>query len=950
MSIRTRMKPQIEAIPLLLLLIQNAHLLPSDHSAAGAVRSKPEEATISGSHSQTHTDRYLGPEDCLKQQYTQLSCAKVSCPLGHRCSEGDAMCTCDPKPDECYSKEKVCTRNGKEYNTRCHAVAETCKDINKAPVFSHQGTNCSSDNTFEDILTVKDVIEVQLPKDSTKALVCQQGWNIAAAHVACHETSRRLAKTATNMKYSDVPRQNINLPDVCVPIFCKGHEYSLAECQIGSPVKLNDKSHIAVADCYSVRDNPSPGKKCDKGMFQCANGKCVQHKKTCDGINNCGDGSDEMCCKECRNDKAFHCKSNVCIAQRARNDGVPDCLDGDDEDSKATVEPRPSQAPVPEPTTPPAPAPTTPQAPTSTTPVPTTKPILTDDYLGPEGCLKHKFIQPSCVKAFCPPWMRCVDDVCVCKLPYMCLRLGPPACGHDGRRYLTHCQAMASSCRMNRKVFSHFGSQCSVTNVFSTFVKTDKEVIEVKLPNISRNALVCAEDWNMAAANVVCRDQSSGKAGGAGSVMFSEVQREDPGLPGVCVRVQCTGHEYSLAECNIYGDMRPLTSTDSVATVHCATEDADDRPAECEFSCANSQCVKLNDTCDGVNHCGDGSDEMCCKACRRGAFHCQSNVCIPPHAIGDGIRDCLGGDDEAVEKTDFLPRKDPPPKPVVISDPKQEIKRQRASLEVLQCGVPNMDYVPPVTDYGRGSRRRKRVVGGQETTPTQIQWQVAIQEDGKVNCGGAYLGGCWVLTAAHCVRAKPESFRVMFSLWMKRSIIDTTDIAFVKKVHIHYGYNAKTYENDIALLELKVLGGSDQCLHENPAIRAVCVPWSIQQFQPGHNCTISGWGRDREGVAQNKLLWASVALIENCHAHYPGRFRPGMMCAGDVEGSVDSCQGDSGGPLVCQDPSGMSYVWGVVSWGEKCGQKGYPGVYNQVAHYYDWIRVTTEKYITKYNN
>lgn len=72
--------------------------------------------------------------------------------------------------------------------------------------------------------------------------------------------------------------------------------------------------------------------------------------------------------------------------------------------------------------------------------------------------------------------------------------------------------------------------------------------------------------------------------------------------------------------------------------------------------------------------------------------------------------------------------------------------------------------------------------------------------------------------------------------------------------------------------------------------------------------------------------------------------------SGDLEGNVDSCQGDSGGPLVCKDASGVSYVWGIVSWGEKCGEAGFPGVYTKVAHYFEWIRQHTGwSAVTKYN-
>lgn len=66
----------------------------------------------------------------------------------------------------------------------------------------------------------------------------------------------------------------------------------------------------------------------------------------------------------------------------------------------------------------------------------------------------------------------------------------------------------------------------------------------------------------------------------------------------------------------------------------------------------------------------------------------------------------------------------------------------------------------------------------------------------------------------------------------------------IRKIFLmSHSYVANTYENDIALVKLQKLPFTEKCLVDNPAISAVCVPWSTHLFQPNHTCSISGWGR-----------------------------------------------------------------------------------------------------------
>ncbi|KFO90906.1 Enteropeptidase, partial [Buceros rhinoceros silvestris] len=123
-------------------------------------------------------------------------------------------------------------------------------------------------------------------------------------------------------------------------------------------------------------------------------------------------------------------------------------------------------------------------------------------------------------------------------------------------------------------------------------------------------------------------------------------------------------------------------------------------------------------------------------------------------------------------------------------------------------------------------------------------------------------------------------------------------------------------------------------------IQPICLPEKTQQFLPGINCSIAGWGRImNQGPTSDILQEAEVPLISNekCQQWMPEySITENMICAGYDIGGIDSCQGDSGGPLTSEDGNKWFLV-GVTSFGYNCSLPKRPGVYVRVTMFVDWI-------------
>lgn len=201
-------------------------------------------------------------------------------------------------------------------------------------------------------------------------------------------------------------------------------------------------------------------------------------------------------------------------------------------------------------------------------------------------------------------------------------------------------------------------------------------------------------------------------------------------------------------------------------------------------------------------------------------------------------------------------------------------------------------------------------------------------------CGGTLITDRHILTAAHCAnRIKVQDLWIRLGEYSFETAWETRAKSFrAVEIRIHSDFNTATYENDIALVKLL------KPATFNTYVWPVCLPSMNDDAFEGNIAHVIGYGAQYFGGPTSPVLMEVAVPIWNnseCQKKYLHRISDGVMCAGAP--NADSCQGDSGGPLMIQLQNQRWIVIGITSWGIRCGDPRYPGIYTRVNNYIEWI-------------
>ncbi|CAM1295041.1 Uncharacterised protein g1169 [Pycnogonum litorale] len=245
---------------------------------------------------------------------------------------------------------------------------------------------------------------------------------------------------------------------------------------------------------------------------------------------------------------------------------------------------------------------------------------------------------------------------------------------------------------------------------------------------------------------------------------------------------------------------------------------------------------------------------------------------------------------------------------------------------------------------------RDGIVRGVDASIEDWPWMVAIFRLNELNksqywCGGTIIDDFTVLSAAHCFQFRdPSKYVIRVEEYDLNSDTDGRHPIdhLVKEIRIHANYSKFAHYDDIAIMKTKT-----RIRYTNHA-KPICLPGRNIGDLNGSQASVIGWGDiEFAGPSASILQEAVQPIVSNSKCDndfkklstYSKIFRNGItagfLCADHGINKQDACRGDSGGPLMIY--RGSWIIVGIISFGYRCAETGFPGVYTRVSEYLSWI-------------
>ncbi|XP_067141771.1 chymotrypsinogen B-like [Centruroides vittatus] len=309
-----------------------------------------------------------------------------------------------------------------------------------------------------------------------------------------------------------------------------------------------------------------------------------------------------------------------------------------------------------------------------------------------------------------------------------------------------------------------------------------------------------------------------------------------------------------------------------------------------EGMCRNRKCLPASARCNGVDDCGDGSDEQC------------PNVVVPPNPT------C------GVQKI-----------PPVLNSMEERIIGGREAVPgswPWQVDL-QLNYVNPNGHMCGGA-----IVNSQwvitashcfQPQPNKLAWRLHFGKHNKFT------------------EDKTEIVRYVDRLVIYPDIAEET---FMKTRQFNI-------RDDLTLLKLSTP------INFTDYIQPVCLPTKNMRFPVGTDCYSTGWGMTRGSGKTEVLKQVVMTVLDPSACVGPFMpFNPNtMLCMGVRKQGKGVCHGDSGGPLVCKYTDNKWYLAGLVSFGTDANyQSGLCAIgqsatsFSHVAVKIDYIQQILKKY------